>query len=102
MFLHSHLFSSPLSGNQEVSAFGDNGGDTGDNWLVECSGEHWSRDEFVRFKHKDTNKYLHSTGHTFGRPIEGQHEISAHSHQGNNNLWKAMEGVYMESSKKSL
>jgi dolichyl-phosphate-mannose--protein O-mannosyl transferase len=29
MFLHSHLFSSPLSGNQEVSAFGDNGGDTG-------------------------------------------------------------------------
>lgn len=29
-FLHSHLFTSPLSGNQEVSAFGDlSGGDTG-------------------------------------------------------------------------
>lgn len=24
-FLHSHLFSSPLSGSQEVSAFGENG-----------------------------------------------------------------------------
>lgn len=34
--LHSHLFRAPLSGNQEVSAFGDeNGnGDTGDNWQV--------------------------------------------------------------------
>ena len=33
--LHSHLFRAPLSGNQEVSAFGDEGnGDTGDNWQV--------------------------------------------------------------------
>ena len=29
---------------------------TGDNWMVECSGEFWQRDDFVRFKHKDTNK----------------------------------------------
>lgn len=36
--LHSHLFRAPLSGNQEVSAFGDErgNGDTGDNWQV-CS-----------------------------------------------------------------
>ena len=34
--LHSHLFKAPLSGNQEVSAFGDEfgNGDTGDNWEV--------------------------------------------------------------------
>ena len=33
--LHSHLFQSPLSNNQEVSAFGENGdGDEGDNWGI--------------------------------------------------------------------
>lgn len=38
--LHSHLFSSPLSGNQEISCYGDNGeGDSGDNWMVICSGK---------------------------------------------------------------
>lgn len=37
--LHSHQFSSPLSGNQEISCYGDNGeGDTGDHWQVVCSG----------------------------------------------------------------
>ena len=54
--LHSHHFSSPLSGNQEVSAFGDkNGdGDTGDNWTMVCSGDYWDRDDDVRLKHVDT------------------------------------------------
>ena len=35
-------------------------------------------------------RYLHSTGHTYGRPIQGQHEISGHGNPGENNLWKAM------------
>ena len=39
--LHSHLFKAPLSGNQEVSGYGDDqgNGDTGDNWQVsfKCS-----------------------------------------------------------------
>ena len=35
LFLHSHKFTSPLSGNQEVSCFGDgNVGDTGMHFLV--------------------------------------------------------------------
>ncbi|CAH1965996.1 unnamed protein product [Acanthoscelides obtectus] len=39
--LHSHLFSSPLSGNQEISCYGNDGeGDTGDNWIVICSGRY--------------------------------------------------------------
>ena len=43
--LHSHLFTSPLSNNQEVSAFGENGdGDEGDLWTVDCDlDESWSR-----------------------------------------------------------
>lgn len=31
---------------------------SGDNWILECtdSDEFWSRDDHVRFKHKDTSK----------------------------------------------
>lgn len=55
--LHSHLFSSPLSGNQEVSAFGKEGdGDTGDNWTIMCNEEFWERAEAIRLKHVDTEK----------------------------------------------
>jgi len=35
-WLHSHKFRSPLSNQQEVSAF--DGSDTGDNWEVRCDG----------------------------------------------------------------
>lgn len=84
-FLHSHLFSSPLSGSQEVSAFGENGnswckssqvtlsasnsntgvGDTGDFWKVVCDGDFWERDDSVVFRHVDTNVYLASSGMCF-------------------------------------
>lgn len=38
--LHSHIFSSPLSSQQEISCYGENGeGDTGDHWKVICSGK---------------------------------------------------------------
>lgn len=38
--LHSHHFQSPLSSNQEISCYGDNGeGDSGDNWTVICTGK---------------------------------------------------------------
>lgn len=55
--LHSHRVSSPLSGQQEVSAYGDiNGeGDTGDHWMVICHGDYWERNEPVEFRHIDTS-----------------------------------------------
>ena len=35
--VHTHEIRSPLSGNFEVSGFGDDGeGDSGDNWKIEC------------------------------------------------------------------
>ena len=35
--LHSHNVRSPITGNNEVSGFGDDGeGDSGDNWKIEC------------------------------------------------------------------
>ena len=98
-FLHSHLFQSPLSNNQEVSAFGENGvGDEGDHWSVICTSKYWNRDDKVRFKHTLTKKYLHISGETFGRPISGQSEVSAYTYTEPGNEWKAMEGVYIQDS----
>lgn len=55
--LHSHRVSSPLSGKQEISAYGDNKGegDNGDNWLLVCQTEFWKRDESVMLNHVDTD-----------------------------------------------
>jgi dolichyl-phosphate-mannose--protein O-mannosyl transferase len=95
--LHSHLFQSPLSNNQEVSAFGDNGeGDEGDNWIVDCDEDFWRRDESVRLKHEQTKKYLHLTGDAYGRPIHGQLEVSSYSYPNQLNLWRVLEGVYIK------
>lgn len=81
----------------------------GDNWILECNTDYWRRDDPVRFKHAATQKYklysydvfsniqlwyycryLHSTGHTYGRPINGQREISGYPSPTQQNLWKAM------------
>ena len=43
--LHSNHFTTRLSGNQEVSAFGEGGeGDYLDGWIVLCNGPYWVRD----------------------------------------------------------
>eukprot|EP00027_Filamoeba_sp_ATCC50430_P005215 CAMPEP_0168552928 /NCGR_PEP_ID=MMETSP0413-20121227/6980_1 /TAXON_ID=136452 /ORGANISM="Filamoeba nolandi, Strain NC-AS-23-1" /LENGTH=165 /DNA_ID=CAMNT_0008583579 /DNA_START=146 /DNA_END=640 /DNA_ORIENTATION=- len=74
--LHSHLHKSPLTNQQEVSAFGDEGhGDTGDNWRVVAKTDVWSRADTVRLQHADTNRYLSSNKSKFGNPIPGQTEV---------------------------
>ncbi|KAK4005327.1 stromal cell-derived factor 2 isoform X2 [Daphnia magna] len=98
-FLHSHLFSSPLSGSQEVSAFGENGvGDTGDYWKVVCDGDFWERDDNVVFRHVDTNVYLATSGHAYGRPINGQLEIVGLTRLDSSCQWKTAEGLYIHTS----
>ncbi len=95
--LHSHLFSSPLSHNQEVSGFGEDGvGDNGDNWVITCSTTYWERDLMVRLKHVVTNSYLTVSGDVYGRPIHGQREIVTVPNPTQSNFWKAMEGVYLK------
>ncbi|XP_040269190.1 stromal cell-derived factor 2-like [Bufo bufo] len=97
--LHSHHFTSPLSGNQEVSAFGDDGeGDILDDWTVLCNGEFWQRNEEVRFKHASTNVLLSVTGEQYGRPINGQREVHGMTYAGPHNYWKVMEGIFMKPS----
>jgi len=95
--LHSHHFSSPLSNNQEVSAFGKDGeGDTGDNWTVMCSGDYWERDTAMRLKHVDTEVWLSLSGHTYGRPIHGQMEVCGVSYPDSASYWKTAEGVFVK------
>lgn len=95
--LHSHHFSSPLSGAQEVSAYGKDGeGDSGDDWKVICEGEYWERKDEVQLYHVDTKGYLSATRQTYGRPISGQYEIVAVSWPDHNPVqWKTMEGVFI-------
>ncbi|XP_073421623.1 stromal cell-derived factor 2 [Dendrobates tinctorius] len=97
--LHSHHFTSPLSGNQEVSAFGDDGeGDILDDWTVLCNGEFWQRDEEVRLKHTSTSVLLSITGEQYGRPINGQREVHGMTYASQHNYWKVMEGIFMKPS----
>uniref|UniRef100_A0A8D0GM30 Stromal cell derived factor 2 n=1 Tax=Sphenodon punctatus TaxID=8508 RepID=A0A8D0GM30_SPHPU len=97
--LHSHHFTSPLSGNQEVSAFGEDGeGDYLDDWLVLCSGSYWGRDSEVRFKHMSTAVLLSVTGEQYGRPIHGQKEVHGMTSSSQHSYWRAMEGIFMKPS----
>jgi len=93
--LHSHTFNAPMTGShQEVSAFGEGGvGDDGDNWQVICSSEIWYKTSPVRLRHVVTSKYLTVPGQTFGRPIAGQYEVTAHSGISDASLWKPVEAV---------
>lgn len=99
--LHSHdNFVSPMSRNQEVSAFGsETNFDTNDNWVIECEEGLglWERGRPVRLRHASSHRYLHHTGqHVYGRPIEGQREICAVPYADNNNLWRTEEGLYIK------
>ncbi|XP_052866885.1 stromal cell-derived factor 2 [Anopheles cruzii] len=100
--LHSHHFQSPLSGNQEISAYGDDHGqgDSGDHWVLICSGDSWLRSNPVRFQHKDTNMYLGVSGRTFGRPINGQMEVVGVPNPYSGTEWVAAEGLFIHPTEK--
>lgn len=101
-FLHSHHFPSPLSNNQEVSAFGnDNESDTGDHWTVYCKSRYWQKGEAVRLKHVDTQMWLTITSNTYGRPIFGQLEVVCSSTSDSNSFWKSAEGAFVQPSSNS-
>jgi len=101
-FLHSHLFKSPLSSQQEVSAFGsDIDSDTGDHWKVHCGGKHWQKNESIRLKHQDTGAWLSLSGNTYGRPIFGQLEVVCSSSSDSSSNWRTAEGVYVQPTVKA-
>jgi dolichyl-phosphate-mannose--protein O-mannosyl transferase len=104
--LHSHLFRAALSGNQEVSAFGEDGtGDTGDNWTVVCDSgreKFWRRNAPIHFEHVDTKKYLYTatqvkfTMQNCGQscPIMGQTEMSAANYKSAATKFRTGQGVF--------
>jgi len=106
--LHSHAFRAPLSGQQEVSGFGEDGkGDTGDDWTVICDSDKtfWGRYESVQLQHTDTKKYLmtHSQfmfdarncGHQC--PIMDQLEVSSTGRGSMSTRWRTDQGVFFPS-----
>lgn len=96
-WLHSHNFASPLSNNQEISAYGDDGhGDNGDIWVLELSknAPSWERDADISLKHKDTGAYLGSHEIKYQRPIAGQQEVFGAKSRNKFSEWAATEGIY--------
>lgn len=106
--LHSHGFRSPLSGQQEVSGFGNQGvGDVSDNWKVECdpktSSGTWDKDTPVRLKHVETGRYLGASSNTkFTQqncpncPIVGQLEVAAFAKSNDGTKFVAQRGMFIK------
>ena len=106
-WLHSHPHRSPLSGNQEVSAYGnDDVSNSGDEWVVELTsgaGANWVRGKKVRFRHVETGAYLVTHGMKFGRPIAGHQEVvGVPTPGGSNSIWMSVEGVYFPSDAENV
>lgn len=94
--LHSHNFLSPLTHQQEVSAFGENGnGDSDDNWTVTCPYRYWSRKDEIRLQHVNSGAYLDMGYEQYDEPIRYQYEVCGTMYAGQySNYWLAREGVF--------
>mmetsp|Transcript_7433 Transcript_7433/g.21140 ORF Transcript_7433/g.21140 Transcript_7433/m.21140 type:complete len:259 (+) Transcript_7433:144-920(+) len=111
--LHSHNVKSPLSRQQEVSAFGegDGDGDNGDDWRVVCSNSnssnggknYWERSSVVSFQHVDSGAYLGASstvkfthqncGHNC--PILNHLEVFGRKQKDHFGNWVAEMGVHL-------
>lgn len=98
--LHSHLHTSPLSKQQEVSGFKDES-NTDDHWIVECSGSIWERGTPIVLRHASTGTYLGTSAkHKFNQsncrncPIQGQLEVHAKTTKTKGAQWTTAQGIY--------
>ena len=97
-WLHTHAFPSPLTRNQEVSAFGGAGqSDALDVWTVELErgAAAWVRGAPVRLRHAESGAFLASPDRAYGHPIAGQYEVCARK---GSDSWTAEEGVYLKAA----
>jgi len=91
--LHSHLdYPSPLSNQQEVSGFGNDGiGNTDDNWRIDIEGGGiWTENKRVRLIHITTNCSLHSHRIAKSELTSNQQEVTAYSGRDENDFWLAI------------
>ncbi|CAI9261813.1 unnamed protein product [Lactuca saligna] len=102
-WLHSHLHASPLSGNLEVSCFGDGGrSDSGDHWklVIEGSEKSWKQDQKIRLHHVDTSGYLHSHDKKYRGVAGGQQEVCGVKEKSGDSIWLATEGIFFTTNEK--
>ncbi|KAI3521172.1 hypothetical protein L1887_10633 [Cichorium endivia] len=100
-WLHSHLHASPISGNLEVSCFGDDGSsDSGDQWKLEIEGSEktWKQDQKVRLHHVDTSGYLHSHDKKYKGVAGGQQEVCGVKEKSVGSFWLAVEGIFFSNA----
>lgn len=90
--LHSHEVESPVSGQQEVSCFGDDeNSDENDLWRVEQYDQDdeqyddfWRVNQPVILRHVATGKLLHSHGIELAG---GRNEVTTYDNQDENDQW---------------
>jgi len=84
--LHSHEIESPVTGQQEVSCYGDDGeGDENDNWV--CL---WEGDK-LKLLHRNTDKRLHSHGEELPEWGAHQNEVTCYAGEDDNDFWRVQE-----------
>jgi len=104
--LHTHLIRSPLSRQQEVSGFGQDGeGDIGDDWIIVCGSgaKTLKRSTKFRVQHADTKRYLSATEQVKfteqncggNCPILHHLEVAARSSPDRNTEFKVELGVHL-------
>lgn len=109
--LHSHQKRSPLSGQQEVTGFGENGeGDTGDDWVVNAKSntngsddKYWRIGSNVQLMHFDTKVYLGSSEQAVfnaqncgrGCPIMNHLEVFGRRSADSFTTWRTDTGIFI-------
>ena len=92
--LHSHPgFPSPVSGQQEVTCYGDGGhGDGNDNWRVEVEGGGVVESpKLFRLVHELTGVALHSHYGQSSRDLHDQQEVTGFPGRDGNDLWRIFQ-----------
>ena len=101
--MHTHHIRSALSGQQEVSGFGEDGeGDFSDDWKILCNGKNWERGETIRLKHEATGAYLGASKNFLfderncrNCPIMGHMEVAGTSKTDSSTHFRAEMGVFL-------
>lgn len=107
--LHSHGNMSPLTRQQEVTGYGQNGeGDFGDDWIVipkkgNTSDRYWRIGDDVALMHVDSEKFLGSTDQAkfsmqnCGRacPVMGHLEVFGRNRNDSFCTWRSETGIFI-------
>jgi len=106
--LHSHNVRSPLSSQQEITAYGADGqGDGGDDWVLYpvsgVSDKYWRKDQEINLRHDQTGKFLGCTeqarftrnncGHNC--PVMNHLEVFGRGEKDGHIKWKTSIGVFL-------